>query len=307
MFHQANLLSAFQKTTPALVVITLFVLVEGQSVTSNVNQTASQSPTPEIRKMLIHRSPKMPEKSTVAITAIRNLQGGDQWLRNLEIEVQNTSSRPIYHLEIDLRFPEIDNGAGGVLVIPLMFGRYKLMDPGEYVASTDKSIQPGEKYVFRIPEPYWKGMEAYLAERNMSVTVITKIWLRIYGLSFGDGTGFEMGEPVSNKQSLNQQMDSRKAKTANFIKGRASPEAQGSEELLYGLLTEVSTQHQVIRCLRNLAAAARIQGAGSMKEYLKDVLLLMEGHVQGDFLGWQRLQRPIPNVLDLLYLIVGLV
>src|SRR5437016_2774799 len=96
MFHQANLLSAFQKTAPALMVITLFVLVEGQSVTSNVNQTTSQSPTPEIRKMLTHRSPKMPEKNTVAITAIRNLQGGDQWLRNLEIEVQNTSSRPIY-------------------------------------------------------------------------------------------------------------------------------------------------------------------------------------------------------------------
>ncbi|MEN3333557.1 MAG: hypothetical protein V7641_2922 [Blastocatellia bacterium] len=239
MFHQVNLVSALRKTFPALIVITLFVLVQGQSVTSNVDQTASQSPTPETRKTLIYRSPQMPEKSTVAITAIRNLQG-DQWLRDLEIEVQNNFSKPIYHLEIDLRFPEVAIDAGAA-VIPLMFGKYELMEPGDYAAATDKSIRPGEKYIFKIPEPDRKGMELYLAKSNRSVSEITKVTLRIYELSFGDGTGFEMGEPFFHKKSLNQQMDFRKARPATFIKTRASPEAQGSKEFPYALLTAAST------------------------------------------------------------------
>jgi hypothetical protein len=205
MFYKVNLFSAMQTLLPALIVVILFALVEGQPVTLNVNLTTFQSPVTEIRRVVIDRSSKMPEKSTVAITAIRNLQGGDQWLRDLEIEVQNNSSKPIYYLEIDLRFPEMTttevDGITRALVIPLMFGRYTLMDPGEYAASTEKSIQPGEKYIFKIPEPHWAGMESHLAKRNISVSVITKISLRIYGLSFGDGTGFEMGEPFFNKQS----------------------------------------------------------------------------------------------------------
>jgi len=284
MFHKVNLFSAMQKTFPALIVISLFVLVEGQSVTPNVGQTASQTPTIETRKILINRSPQMPEKSTVAITAIRNLQGGDQWLQDLEIEVQNNFSKPIYYLEIDLRFPDITeidtDGINRALIIPLMFGRYELMEPGNYAAATEKSIQPGEKYLFKIPEVNWKAIESYLAKRNMSVSAITKVTLRIYELSFGDGTGFDMSEPFSNKQSLNQQVDLRKAKTANFIKARASPEAQGSKELPYALLSEAST----------LTASNMIStqsscpsGVGYMTECVKNVLILRQGHVQSKF------------------------
>lgn len=240
MFHKVNLFPPLRKTLPVLIVITLFALVEGQPVTPNLGQTTSQGPTTGTRNVGIYRSPKMPESSTVAITAIRNLQGGDQWLRDLEIEVQNNFSKPIYYLEIDLRFPEIAIDAG-VLVIPLMFGRYELLDPGNYAAAADQSIQAGGKYLFKIPEANAKAVESYLAKRNVSVSAITKVQLRIYGLSFGDGTGFEIDEPFFHKQSLNQQVDSRKARTANFIKTRASPEAQGSKELPYALLTEAST------------------------------------------------------------------
>jgi hypothetical protein len=199
MVYKVYWLSSVQRALPVVTAIALFVLAGRQPVTSSVSQTTSQATAPEIRKVLIHGSSKMPEQSTVAITAIRNLQGGEHWLRDLEIEVQNNFSKPIYHLEIDLRFPEIVIGAGAA-IIPLMFGRYELVDPGNYAAATEKSIRPGEKYVFKIPEPNRKALESYLAKSNMSVSAITKVTLRIYELSFGDGTGFEMGEPfpISN-------------------------------------------------------------------------------------------------------------
>jgi hypothetical protein len=186
----------------------------------------------------------MPEKSTVEVSAIRNLQG-DHWLRDLEIEVQNNSGKPIYHIEIDIDFPEIVSteldGVSRSLIIPLNFGRNALMNRGEYATSTDRSIQPGEKYVFKIPEANRKAIESYLAERNILMSVITKVTVRIYGLSFGDGTGFEIGVPFFNKQALNQQVDSRKATQANFIRNRASPEMEGSKRLQYAQLPAISS------------------------------------------------------------------
>jgi hypothetical protein len=206
MIHKIDIDHILQKSLLVLVVITSFVLVNGQSVTTRVNQIAPQTTPPEARKILVLHSPQMPERSTVAINAIRNLQS-EQWLRDLEIEVQNNFNKPIYHLEMDLEFPQVvidrDDGKSGSLVIPLMFGKFALMNPGEHAASTDESIQPGEKYVFKIPESYRKGMESHLAKNNIALSAITKIRLRIYELSLGDGTGFEMGEPFSNKQSLN--------------------------------------------------------------------------------------------------------
>ncbi|MFL6275624.1 MAG: hypothetical protein ACJ74G_10590 [Blastocatellia bacterium] len=240
MFRKANLFSAMPNMLPALVVIALFALVNGQSVTTSINRIASQTPQTETRKIVIHRSKQMPESSAVAITAIRNLQG-DQWLRELEIEVQNNFSKPIYHLEIDLRFPEVaiqaDNGATGALVIPLVFGRSKLMSPGERATATDRPIHPGERYVFRVPEANWKAIELYLAEHRLPFSAITKIWLRIYELSFGDGTGLEMDQPFFNKQATGEFKE--QVKTSLPKRAMVSKRSR-TKELKYALWTRAS-------------------------------------------------------------------
>lgn len=241
MAYKRDVFRTIQRTLPFLFLTVLLVLANGQSV--RVNRLAPQTPSADARRMLISRPSKMPEKSTVAISAIRYLQG-DQFLRDLEIEVQNNSGRPIYHLEIDLTFPELtitrEDGKLSTLIIPIMFGRQELMNPGEFAASTERAIQPAERYTFKIPELYLKGMELHLTRNNIPVSAITKVQLRIYELSFGDGTGFEMGEPFSNKQSLLQEAP-RKGIKAYYRKARASPKNPGARGVNYAPIKSAST------------------------------------------------------------------
>jgi hypothetical protein len=203
MTFKRHLASTLQKSLPVLLVFGLFILLNVRFVSSSTHQIAAQSQIADERKTQIEHSSHMPEATTVSISAIRNLQS-EQWHRDLEIEVQNNSTKPIYYLEIVLYLPEIDaTEADGVprhYAFPLTFGRKELMKRGNYAASVDAAISPGEKKVLRIPEHYWKGLEAFLSEKNIPVSRIKTLRVRIYSVSFGDGTGFKMGRPLSFNQ-----------------------------------------------------------------------------------------------------------
>lgn len=203
MAFKRHLVSTIQKPLPFLFVFALFFLLSARFLPSCTNQITAQSRIADERKAQIEHASQMPEATTVSISAIRNLQS-EQWHRDLEIEVQNNSAKPIYHLEVDLYLPEIDTTeADGVprhYAFPLIFGRKELMKRGNYATSTDAAISPGGKEVFRIPEPYWKGLESFLSEKNIPISKVENLRIRIYSVSFGDGTGFKMGRPFSLKQ-----------------------------------------------------------------------------------------------------------
>ena len=174
----------------------LFLAGIGQFILSTGAQTA-----PGERKARINQPRQMRAETTIAITAIRNLQG-DRWLRDLEIEVQNNSKKPIYYMELDIDLPDIASlveGAMRRLTIPLMFGREELIDPGQSASPTDPSIKPGETYIFKLTENDWKGVESHLANRQIQPSVIKNVLLSIYELSYGDGTGFSAGAPLTHQ------------------------------------------------------------------------------------------------------------
>jgi hypothetical protein len=218
MAYKRDVFRTTRRTLPFLFLTVLLVLANGQSVPVRVNRIAPQTPPTDARKIVVHHFKQMPESRTVTINAVKNLQG-DRWLRDLEIEVQNNFNKPIYHLEIDLELPDIVttelDGIPRTLIIPLIFGKNLFMKPDERAAPTDKAIQPGEKYIFQIPEAHGKAIEARLAKRDIPVSAVKRVWLRIYEVNFGDGTGFEMGEPVFNKQSSNQ-MPPKQTVNASF-------------------------------------------------------------------------------------------
>ena len=55
-------------------------------------------------------------------------------------------------------------------------------------------LKPGETYVFTVPEMYKKGLKA----KNDKFKDLTKnLVIRFARISFGDGTGFEVGQPRS--------------------------------------------------------------------------------------------------------------
>src|SRR5919205_3837616 len=88
--------------------LVLFISLLGLNTKSGIDASALQNPSfpSGERKVEILKSRSLPPGTPVAISAVRNLQSED-WLRNLEIEIQNTSNKPIYYLEIETYFPDL--------------------------------------------------------------------------------------------------------------------------------------------------------------------------------------------------------
>src|SRR5205085_7879612 len=89
---------------------------------------------------------------------IKNYQG-EHFLRGLEIEVTNTGNKPIYYLLLLLDLPEIVSPNGATVGYSLTYGNVKLHDFENRLGLEDVPIQPGESYVFRLPENRWRGWE----------------------------------------------------------------------------------------------------------------------------------------------------
>ena len=149
------------------------------------------------RKAIVIRSAT---NAAVAVVDVRNLDD-QNWLERFELEVKNISSKPIYHLEIDLIFLDVVitelDGLPRTLVMPLMYGRYDLTKEGNFATSDDKSIKPGESYVFTIPELYRSGLEIRLTAGTIPESAVKRFSIRVDSLSFGDGTGFTSTVPFS--------------------------------------------------------------------------------------------------------------
>ncbi len=149
------------------------------------------------RKAIVARSAT---NTAVAVIDVRNLDD-QNWLERFELEVKNISGKPIYHLEIDLSFPDIVNteldGVPRGLIIPLMYGRYELTRESNFATSDDKPIKPGENHIFTIPESDRSWLEIRLASGIVPESAVKRLGVRIDSLSFGDGTGFTSTVPFS--------------------------------------------------------------------------------------------------------------
>ena len=138
---------------------------------------------------------------------IKNFKN-DEWLFDFELEVTNTSDKPIYFLSIYLLFPEFVVN-GGTKGIPLRYGRMDFLKSATRPLPEDVPIKPGETYTFKIPDQdlqAWSNRKAAGLARNPR-----KLRFIFSSLSFGDGTGFDgtTGPPYPNKQISQAELDAR--------------------------------------------------------------------------------------------------
>jgi hypothetical protein len=130
------------------------------------------------------------------IKAIRNHKK-KTWLRDLEIEVTNVTNRPIYYIQLSMKFPEIKINS-----VPVgedfTFGNHKLISFGERPQPDDPFLRPGEDYVFKLPEDQWKVMEKFLSYKSPESAL--KISLEIQEIRFDDGSGFFNGDTFFSSQ-----------------------------------------------------------------------------------------------------------
>ncbi|MCP9493100.1 MAG: hypothetical protein MSG64_01460 [Pyrinomonadaceae bacterium MAG19_C2-C3] len=135
------------------------------------------------------------KKMPVIITTVKNLDADEEtWMRDLEIEVKNVSRKPIYILSVRVEFPDIK--VSDDPRTKTGFGIYydnrspHLRTIKDIASPSDNSIKPGETYTFKIPEGRVLG---YRNEKKRDASRAEKsknIHVRLYHISFGDGTGF---------------------------------------------------------------------------------------------------------------------
>jgi hypothetical protein len=59
--------------------------------------------------------------------------------------------------------------------------------------SDDVPIKPGQKHVFKLPEVARNALKEQIDSGEISAQAVNRLLLRVYALSFGDGTGFRAG------------------------------------------------------------------------------------------------------------------
>jgi hypothetical protein len=110
------------------------------------------------------------------------------WFRDIEIEVTNTSDKPIYFLSLNVEMPDVPLESGALAVFPLRYGRADFYDQATKPLPDDVPIQPKATYTFVIDEKNRAGYEEWRARDNRNDPL--KLAISINHLSFGDGTGF---------------------------------------------------------------------------------------------------------------------
>ena len=124
----------------------------------------------------------------------------EEWLGELEVEVTNTGTKPIYYLDIDLFLPDVVAPNGLNIGWVLSYGRGELISISEPVRPDDVPIQPGGVVVLSLPAARvedWKRARA-----KGTLTNPKKIEFLFLKINFGDGTGFmgTDGSPIPDRK-----------------------------------------------------------------------------------------------------------
>jgi hypothetical protein len=168
-----------------------------------------QLPEPERRKINDKSSKNLP----VVIREVRNVNKEKDWFRDMEIEIKNVSRLPIYYVALMLEFPDIPTdstpglpNADGIIParvvtgLTLDYGNPRLINVMNLAGPEDTPLNPGETYIFKVPEQRVPDLESTAKRKNVRVEDIKDIIVELNTVSFGDGTGFIAGRFVDYKK-----------------------------------------------------------------------------------------------------------
>jgi hypothetical protein len=111
----------------------------------------------------------------------------DRWLRDLEVEVTNTGSKPVYFVSLLLQLPGAKL-SGLQPVYRLKFGSSRLGSFTAIARPEDVPLAPGESAVLKVPEGEAATWEKWKASGK--ATDPQRLVLAFHQLNFGDGTGY---------------------------------------------------------------------------------------------------------------------
>lgn len=204
------------------------------------NFEAGLTQSSEQRRIKTREFKDMPLK----VLEVRNLQKGENWVRDLEVEVENVSGRPIYYVSITLELPDIltppprprDDGTSATRTVVgfiLEYGSPRLLDVKELAAADDAPLRPGERYIFKVPDLYVKSFASMKKSMGFGEEATKNVVLDLVTVSFGDGSGYLGGRkwayPAKSHRRKGQPASiSRLGRTPALMKANYSWAAAGA-------------------------------------------------------------------------------
>ena len=177
MFGRQNLLLLSAAFLLLLVAVCGFVVSRAQ-----------QSP-PEGEREVVYKIPKhLPIKLKVKKPEKLKDAKNEDWLGELELEITNTGTKPIYFLEVVLDLPDVVAPNGLNIAYRLEYGRGELISLSEPVRPDDMPLLPGGVVVLSVPAARVENSKR--ARAKGTLTNPKKIEFFFSFINFGDGTGF---------------------------------------------------------------------------------------------------------------------
>lgn len=137
---------------------------------------------------------KIPKHLPIKIKVKKEKEGrvkdlkNEDWIGDLEVEVTNTGTKPIYYLDIVLTLPDVFGPNGVQIGCFLKYGRGELISISEPLRQDDVPIKPGEVAVLTVPAHLVEGWRRVRGRGEL--TNPKKIEFLFGLINFGDGTGF---------------------------------------------------------------------------------------------------------------------
>jgi hypothetical protein len=134
---------------------------------------------------------------------VRN-ENTKKWAHDLEVEVTNTSGKPIYFFHFVITLPDITGNSGIKIGFWKHYGRGELVDYSTPLEAGDKPFLPDEKYIFKLSEGQAKGWDHMTQVEGKPEP--KRILIEFVGLRFGDGTGYDDSRRIDTRNKINKKV-----------------------------------------------------------------------------------------------------
>jgi hypothetical protein len=185
MFRRQNLI-------PLTAAFLLLVVAAWGFAASKAQDTPPEGGREVVEKIPKHLPIKVKVKKPERLKDAQN----EEWLGELEVEVTNAGTKPIYYLHISVHLPDVFAPTGHPFALGLQYGRARLNSISEPLLPDDVPILPGGVVVLKVPaeraELWRRGRERGDRPNPKKIELIFR------NLNFGDGTGFvgHTGKPL---------------------------------------------------------------------------------------------------------------
>src|SRR4051812_13173055 len=188
---------------------------------------AAQTPEKEGREVVDKIPKHLPIKVKIKKEEKLKDSENDEWLRDVEVEVTNTGTKPIYFIEITLRVPDIFTDREKATSYHLYYGRPGLIRLDEPVRPDDVPLKPGETVTLGVDNlenevEWWKHFRKDGTFRNPK-----KMHFKFIIMNFGDGTGFIGPEggplPEKRERSSNERCGGEDEGTETTVASNSPP------------------------------------------------------------------------------------